>query len=273
MVQKEDDSEDPLEHARGAVSSGNVKFGRAAADYSRYRATYPEELYDRLAARGIGLDRGQILDLGTGTGFLAHGFAQRGHTVIGLDVDSALLAYARHTTLEKGFGVEYIRAAAEETPFQAGTFQGVTAGQCWHWFDRPRVAEEVRRILEPRGVLVITHFDWLPIDGSVVTTEDLILEWNPDWRGAGGDGFYPPWLRDVREAGFEDLETFTFDVPYTHEAWRGRVRASGGVGGSLPDEDVASFDAELSELLISCFPEEPLAAPHRSFTLVCRSPE
>lgn len=276
MGQENGGSGDFTEHTKGAVTSGDVEFGRAAPDYSKYRATYPEELYDRLEARDIGLDQGPILDLGTGTGFLAHGFAQRGYDVIGLDVDPALLAQAQRANHKMKPTVDYVRAVAEEIPLQAGTFRVVTAGQCWHWFDRDRVAREVRRVLTAGGELVITHFDWLPIEGSVVAaTEDLILEWNPEWQLAGGDGLYPAWLRNVSEAGFEDVETFTFDVdvPYTHEAWRGRIRASNGVGGALSDEDVAGFDTALSELLASRFPEEPVAAPHRSFTLICRSPE
>lgn len=266
---------DFTERTIGAVTSGAVEFGRAAVDYSTYRAPYPEELYDRLEALDVGLDQGSILDLGTGTGFLAHGFAQRGYDVIGLDVDLALLAQARRANRNMKPTVDYVRAVAEEIPFRSGTFRVVTAGQCWHWFERDRVAREVRRVLTAGGELVITHFDWLPIEGSVVAaTEKLIIEWNPEWQLAGGNGLYPAWLRNVSEAGFEDVETFTFDVdvPYTHEAWRGRIRASNGVGGALSDEEVTGFDSALSELLSARFPDEPVAAPHRSFTLLCRSP-
>ena len=261
--------------AEGAVASGDVAFGRAARDYSRYRATYPDDLFDRLEAFPVGLSAGRVLDLGTGTGFLARGFARRGHDVVGLDVDPALLAEARRADEDEGLRPDYVRARAERTPFPDGAFRVATAGQCWHWFYRERAAAEVRRVLEPGGELVITHFDWLPIDDNVVAaTEALIETWNPSWAGGGGDGFYPAWLRDVRQAGFEDAETFTFDVDvaYTHEAWRGRIRASAGVGGSLPDEDVTAFDDALADLLADRFPADPLAVPHRSFTLVCRAP-
>lgn len=44
----------------------------------------------------------------------------------------------------------------------------------------------------------------------------------------GGTGQYPAWLADVAQAGFESLETFSYDVwqEYSHVAWRGRIRAS-----------------------------------------------
>jgi hypothetical protein len=86
---------------------------------------------------------------------------------------------------------------------------------------------------------------------------------------------YPLWTLDVSEAGFTGLETFSFDVsvPYTHVAWRGRIRASAGVAASLPPDAVAAFDDELGGLLKRGFPDEPLVVPHRVWALVARAPE
>jgi hypothetical protein len=127
----------------------------------------------------------------------------------------------------------------------------------------------------PDGALVICYFDWLPLPGNVVAaTEALILEHNPEWPLAGGLGMYPLWTLDVAEAGFRRLETFSFDVDvsYSHEAWRGRIRASAGVAASLPPDAVADFDGELAGLLDEDFPGEPLAIPHRVWALVARAP-
>jgi len=60
------------------------------------------------------------------------------------------------------------------------------------------------------------------------------------------------------------------DVPFTHDAWRGRMRSSNGVGASLSAAEVAAFDAELARLLRERFPEEPLVVPHRVWALVAR---
>ncbi len=126
-----------------------------------------------------------------------------------------------------------------------------------------------------RGALAICYFDWLPLPGNVVAaTEALILEHNPEWPLSGGLGIYPLWTLDVAEAGFTRLETFSFDVevPYSHDAWRGRIRASAGVAASLPADAVAAFDDELAALLARDFPSEPLAVPHRVWALVARVP-
>ena len=72
-----------------------VNFGRTAADYARYRAGFPALLFDELAARGVAVAGRRVLDLGTGTGTLARGFAARGAEVVALDPAESLLAQGR----------------------------------------------------------------------------------------------------------------------------------------------------------------------------------
>ncbi len=248
----------------------NIDFGRTASDYARHRAGFPADLFARLAPYGIGIAGQRMLDLGTGTGSLARGFALRGARLTGLDPSSALLAQARVLDAAAGVEVEQIVATAEATGLPDASFDVVAAGQCWHWFDRPRAALEARRLLRSGGVLLMAHFDWLPLPGSFVeASEQLILAHNPHWSGSGGKGVHAKWFADLSAAGFVGIESFSFDVavPYTHERWRGRIRASAGVAASLPAEAVAKFDVEHAQLLAERFPDEVLQAPHRVFAV------
>ena len=243
-----------------------VDFGKTAKDYAAYRAGFPTELFVRLASMGVGRSGQRLLDLGTGTGTLARGFARRGASVVGIDPAEPLLLEARRLAAREGVQVDFLVGRAEDIDAPDGAFEVVTAGQCWHWFDRPAAAAECRRVLVANGTLVICYFDWLPVPGNVVAaTEALILEHNPEWPLAGGLGMYPLWTLDVAAAGFSRLETLSFDVEvsYSHEAWRGRIRASPGV---------VNFDTELAALLVEDFPGEPLAIPHRVWALVARAP-
>jgi hypothetical protein len=63
-------------------------------------------------------------------------------------------------------------------------------------------------------------------------------------------------------------EDYDLDIPYTAEGWRGRIRASAGVGASLAPAEVEAFDAELARLLDGSFPGVSLKIPHRVFTIV-----
>src|ERR1700719_1216148 len=67
-----------------------VDFGTTAQDYAAHRAGFPKELFDRLATMGIGRSGQRLLDLGTGTGTLARGFARRGASVVGTDPSEPL---------------------------------------------------------------------------------------------------------------------------------------------------------------------------------------
>ena len=250
-------------------------FGRTAGDYAAHRQGFPEELFERLQRYGVGLAGQRVLDLGTGTGTLARGFARRGGVVTGLDIAGPMLAEAARLDAVAGVQVRYVMANAEETGLPVGSFDVVTAGQCWHWFRRDEAAREAMRLLAPGGALAICHFDWLPLPGSVVeASEQLILRYNPSWRGAGGTGVYPLWPGDAAAAGFTNIETFTFDPPtfYTHEAWRGRIRASAGIAATLSPEEVAAFDVEHAALLREHFPSDPLETPHRVFALIAHRP-
>ncbi|MFQ5418023.1 MAG: class I SAM-dependent methyltransferase [Myxococcota bacterium] len=250
-------------------------FGLTAEDYARFRAGFPDSFYERLAARGIGRADQRVTDLGTGTGTLARGFARRGCRVTGVDPAGAMLAEASRLSAEAGLDIPTVLARAEATGLADDSADVVVAGQCWHWFDRPAAAREAARLLAASGVLVIGHLDWIPTDGNVVeATERLIEAHNPAWQLGGGAGLYPMWLRDLTEAGYTELETWSYDVDlcYPPEAWRGRIRASAGIGASLPPEAVNAFDRDLAALLAERFPGASVSAHHRVFTLIARPP-
>jgi SAM-dependent methyltransferase len=247
-----------------------MDFGRTAGDYVRHRAGLPDAFFERVFTDGH-VHRGDtVLDLGTGTGTVARGLALRGCDVTGLDHSAPLLARAAEMDRRAGVQVSQVRARVENADFAAASFDVITAGQCWHWFDRAATATLVRKWLRPGGRLLIAHFDWVPLAGNIVQeTERLILASNPGWTMHSGSGLYPAWLKDVAEAGFTDLQTWScdMDVAYSHEDWRGRIRASAGVGATLDEARVRKFDAELARVLVARHAAEPMAVPHRLWVL------
>jgi SAM-dependent methyltransferase len=246
-----------------------------ADDYASFRAGFPDEFYDRLAACGIADDkelRKRALDLGTGTGTLARGLALRGWRVTGLDISADMIAAARRLDAAAGVSVDYIVARSEATGLPAAAFDLVSAGTCWHWFDKPAAAREAHRLLAPNGRLVVAAMEWQSRPGNVVSaTCDLIHKHNPQWPN-DQLGFRFEWAADLSAAGFTIADRFKFDVTvsYTHEAWCGRIRASAGVSASLGLAAVDAFNREHAELLRTRFPQEPLAVPHRVLAIVAR---
>ncbi len=214
----------------------------------------------------------RALDLGTGTGSLALGLAKRGLDVVGLDPSTALLEVARRRASELGVAVRFVEGAAENTQVDAATFDIVTAGQCWWWFDAELTVAEAKRALKPEGRLLIANFCYLALAGSVAgRTESLILKHNPGWPKAGESGIFENQVRVLDGGGFRQVESFSYveSVPFSHDRWRGRIRACNGVGAALEPAAVAAFDRELASLLVEEFPGE-LLVPHRVFIATAR---
>jgi SAM-dependent methyltransferase len=217
----------------------------------------------------------RVVDLGTGTGSLARLFAQRGCKVTGVDIAAPLLEQARRLDREAGVEIDYVEGSAEASGLPGGVFDVVSAGQCWHWFERTAAAREVSRLLAGDGTVVIAHFDWLPLPGNIVeATEEIILRFTPTWPFAGRAGLYPQWLTDLQSAEFTGIETFSFDmeVSYSHEAWVGRVRASAPVAGTLDPDGVRACSQELAAMLCERFARDPLTVPHRAWAVTAQGP-
>jgi hypothetical protein len=128
--------------------------------------------------------------------------------------------------------------------------------------------------LRPGGCLVIAYLDWIPRAGNAVeATERVVLRHCPDWQGAGGPFAYP-WEGELCAGGYREPRGFAYElvIPYSHAAWRGRVRTCNAIGAVLPGPSVEAFDAELAAVLAAEHPEEPLEIPHRVSALILRPP-
>ncbi|MCU0481712.1 MAG: methyltransferase domain-containing protein [Anaerolineae bacterium] len=251
----------------------SIDFGKTAQDYKTHRQGFPPAFFDKLAEAGIIGAGKRALDVGTGTGTVGRGMALAGCKVTGLDISNELIEQAQILDDEAGVDVNYVIASAEDTGLPSASFDIFTAGQCWHWFNHQRALDEARRLLVNDGTLVIAYLDWIPLAGNVVElTEKLMQAHNPNWTGANGTGLYAHYLKDIAEAWFRDIETHSFDLNliYTHEAWRGRVRASAGIGASLPPDQIQAFDRDHADQLARHFPQNPLEVHHRVWWIVAR---
>jgi len=239
-------------HGINPIDRGRrADWSRTAADYAVHRPGPPDSFFRRLNALGIGLPGQRILDLGTGTGLLARQFARQGSRVVGIDIADGQIAAARRLAAEEGLDVSFAVAPAEDTGQPAASFDAVTASQCWLYFDKPRAIAEVRRVLAAGGVLLTSHFSWLPrLDAVARRSEELVLRFNPDWAGADWSGVIPA-MPQWAEAEFNLTGMFWYDedIPFTREAWRGRMRTCRGIGATLDAATVQRFDQAHAALL------------------------
>lgn len=153
--------------------------------------------------------------------------------------------------------IEYKTVSAEKLDFPSGSFDVITACQCFWYFDHEKVAPEFARILKKDGKLVILFMAWLPYEDELAgKSENLVRKYSPTWSG-GGETKHPIHIPDVMFDHFEleDHEEYDVDVPFTRESWHGRMIACRGVGASLSPEELAKWDAEHRALLAD-YPDE-----------------
>lgn len=244
-------------HGLSAIDEGRViDWGRTTGDYVAHRPGPPVRFYQCLQILGIGLEGQRILDLGTGTGVLARQFARQGSSVCGIDVAENQLDAARDLAHAENLKVEFRAAPAENVPYPDQTFDVITANQCWLYFDASKAISEVKRLLAANGLLVTSHFSWLPrLDPIAQATERLVRKYNPSWSAGDWSGEIPncpAWATSK----FEVVAMFFFDedIAFTGETWRGRIRACRGIGAGLSEDEVKRFDAEHKKLLAEIAP-------------------
>jgi len=102
-----------------------------------------------------------VLDVGTGTGFIALLLAELGHQVTGVDFSAKMLEVARQKTAEFLKTLKILEGDVERLPFDDHSFDGVTARYIlWTLPDPEKAIREWIRLLKPGGGLVIIDGLW-----------------------------------------------------------------------------------------------------------------
>ncbi|HEX4333401.1 MAG TPA: class I SAM-dependent methyltransferase [Usitatibacter sp.] len=113
--------------------------------YARARPSYPDALFEFIAARSPSRER--AWDCATGNGQAALGLARHFAAVEATDASAAQVEHA--IANER---ITYSVGLAEGTHFAPASFDAVTAASALHWFDLDRFYPEVRRVLKPGGI-------------------------------------------------------------------------------------------------------------------------
>jgi SAM-dependent methyltransferase len=151
------------------------RFSNRAADYVRYRPSYPAALLDLLRGE-CGFEPGSVVaDIGSGTGLLSELFLKNGNRVFGVE-PNLQMREAGEEFLRKRRNFMSVNGSAEATSLAATSVDFITAGQAFHWFDRQAARREFLRILKPGGWVVLAWNDRRMEEAEVTREYEGLLE-------------------------------------------------------------------------------------------------
>lgn len=130
------------------------RFSDRAADYVKYRPSYPAAAIDAVLE---GLGEPAILvaaDIGAGTGISARLLAERGVRVIGIEPNAAM-----RETAERHERVEMREGTAEAAGLPDESIDLVLCAQAFHWFRQIEALAEFARVLRPDGRVALVWND------------------------------------------------------------------------------------------------------------------
>lgn len=103
----------------------------------------------------------KILDVGTGTGFLALLFAEMGHSVTGMDISRGMLEKAQHNAGKLKLTVDFMHCDAENLPFEDETFDIVINRHLLWTLPSPAIAiDEWSRAVKSGGKIMLIDGRW-----------------------------------------------------------------------------------------------------------------
>lgn len=134
-------------------------FSGKAEAYTRYRPTYPPELFAWLSS--LTSSHELAWDCGCGNGQASLGLVPYFARIIATDPSRQQIENAmQHERIDYGV------ATAEDSGIAGNTVDLVVTAQALHWFDIDRFYDEVRRVARPDAVIAAISYGEVHVEGE-----------------------------------------------------------------------------------------------------------
>jgi ubiquinone/menaquinone biosynthesis C-methylase UbiE len=256
--------------------SEKINFGNVAQEYAKYRDQLPEIIFEQFRRRDIVFQGKKVMDLGAGSGIFSRAIAGQGAEVLGVEPEINLINAAKVQDQIHNYSISYLNSAAEEINLPNHSFDIVTALRAWHWFDRDKVLEEVKRLLKSEGYLIVIHAIFVPhLSEEAQQTLDIIRSSGVDMKPAGSmagtaerrNGFPTNWFEEWEAADLQVVDEWqnNYDLSYTIDEWCGKVKSLSW----LTNAEQALKDKITRKIKIS-LGHKPLIIPHQYSVVLLR---
>ncbi len=141
-------------------------FSRQAEIYAKARPTYPEDLFEYLAAKAPA--RQLCWDCATGNGQAATSIARYFEQVIATDGSPQQI-----TNAVKRNNITYRVGTAEQSGLPDSSVDLITVATAAHWFNLDLFYKEAERVAKPNGLLAL----WTYSEAKISKKIDELMEW------------------------------------------------------------------------------------------------
>jgi SAM-dependent methyltransferase len=139
-------------------------FSRQAAEYTKYRPGYPDELFEYLSSITDGHQR--AWDCAAGNGQAALRLTPFFDEIIASDASESQIKNAKAHPK-----IKYMVATAENSGIESNSVNLISVATAIHWFNLTKFYGEVERILVPGGTLAV----WNYAEANVNEQTDIII--------------------------------------------------------------------------------------------------
>jgi len=181
-----------------------------------------ETIADRLLHGGRDA---RVLDLGCGAGHVSFAAAPHVRSVIAYDLSAEMTDLVAREAIRRNLrNISTQQGPAEKLPFEDATFDWVcTRYSAHHWTDVRKALRETRRVLKPRGGLIIA---------DIITPADPLLDSHLQTIELLRDGSHVrdysslEWRSMIEGARFEVAQQQDWKVPIDFDAWIERMKTA-----------------------------------------------
>jgi ubiquinone/menaquinone biosynthesis C-methylase UbiE len=164
-----------------------------------------------------------VLDLGCGAGHASFAVAPVAESVTAFDLSPEMLSVVAGAAQERGLqNISTLQGNVASLPFIDSSFcMVITRFSAHHWQDVPAALREVKRVLKPKGVLII-----IDITAPETPVHDTTLQAVELLRDGSHVRDYRPseWLQMLSDAGFKSERLNDWKLQMKFDDWTSRMR-------------------------------------------------